>query len=113
MKSGSIPGLFVCSNLRTFCLQYTPEFVKIYNLDNADLIIFKSADSCLHASYDNIDEALLKEETRKNFTVDYDLTQLIRIPNGNYYIAHISTSKALAYAAGWDGFKYELMTPVE
>ena len=57
--------------------------------------------------------SLLKEENRKNFTVDYDLTQLIRIQNGNYIIAHIATSKALAYAAGWDGFKYELMMPVE
>ena len=95
--------------------ELSPEFVKIYNLDNGDLIIFRATDSCLHASYDNIDEALslLKEENRKNFTVDYDLTQLIRIPNGNFIIAHIATSKALAYAAGWEGFKYELMMPVE
>ena len=94
--------------------ELSPEFVKIYNLDNGDLIIFKASNSCLHASYDNIDEALslLKEENRKNFTVDYDLTQLIRIPNGNYIIAHIATSKALAYAAGWD-FRYDLMVPVE
>ena len=44
--------------------------------------------------------------------VDYDLTQLIRIPNGNFIIAHIATSKALAYVAGWD-FRYDLMVPVE
>ena len=95
--------------------ELSPEFVKIYNLDNGDLIIFRATDSCLHASYDNMDDALylLKEENRKNFTVDYDLTQLIRIPNGNFIIAHIATSKALAYVAGWEGFKYELMMPVE
>ena len=95
--------------------ELSPEFVKIYNLDNGDLIIFRATDSCLHASYDNMDDALslLKEENRKNFAVDYDLTQLIRIQNGNFIIAHIATSKALAYAAGWDGFKYELMMPVE
>ena len=95
--------------------ELSPEFVKIYNLDNGDLIIFRATDSCLHASYDNMDDALylLKEENRKNFTVDYDLTQLIRIPNGNFIIAHIATSKALAYVAGWEGFKYEMMTPVD
>ena len=95
--------------------ELSPNFVKKYNMGNGNLVIVRSGDSSIFASYDDMDDALacLKQEMKKDFTIDYDLTQLVRIQNGNFVVAHIATSKVLSYVGNWDGFKYELMMPVE
>ena len=102
-------------NTQVINSELSPLFAKKYNIENGDLIIVKAADSSIYASFDNMDDALacLKQESKKNFSADYDLTQLVRIPNGNFIVAHIATSKILSYVGNWDGFNMNLMVEVD
>lgn len=90
-------------------------FVSKYRIENGDLVILKSEDDSIFASFDSIQDAIacMKQECKKNFATDFDLMQVIRMPNGSYRFEHIATSKILCFVGEWPGFRYDLMMPVE
>ena len=78
-------------------------------VSDGSIIVVRSWDSVLTYLTDDMDEALLfiKSECKRDFSVDYDLCQLI-----NGYLVHISNSRILAKVGCWPGFDITLMEEV-
>lgn len=91
---------------------FTEAMMKKYNLEDGAIFIIKSDDSCMVASFpsDQMDHVLafLKRECARDFSVDYDICQLL-----NGMLAHILNSRILAKVGSWQGFDESKITVAE
>ena len=109
MSPASIERLRLCWNEQLLDLPWSKHLMENQGVSDGSIIVVRSWDSVLTYLTDDMDEALvfIKSECKRDFSVDYDLCQLI-----NGYLVHISNSRILAKVGCWPGFDITLMEEV-
>ena len=109
MTPSSIERLRVGWNEQLLNLPWSKNLMERQGATSGSIVIIRSSDAVIINVTDNMDEALafIKNECERDFSIDYDLCQLM-----NRYPAHITNSRILAKVGGWPGFDISLMQEI-
>lgn len=121
MSPSSIERLRMGWNEQLIHLPWSKNLMEIQGANVGSIVIVRSEDSVVVDIHEYIEDSLLfiKNQCKRDFTVDYDLYQLVPtqpflpINKSAAQLRHISSSKILCFVGGFEGFSFDKMQAIE
>lgn len=121
MTPSSIEKLRMGWNEQLIHFPWSKNLMENQGANVGSIVIVRSKDSAVVDIQEYIEDSLLfiKNQCKRDFTVDYDLYQLVPtqpflpITKSDVELRHISSSKILCFVGGFEGFSFDKMQAVE